>query len=79
MELTLTENEMWYVKAVIRRGIAQLEETIENCKRLADEARDPENACPEWAADSMDNQRAYTEQLLRETRQYLPDELLTDS
>ena len=63
----------FYVRSAIHRGIAAVEDTIENGKKLLELER--EKDLPSWAVESMEGMIAYHEQLLREMKQFIPEAL----
>ena len=74
MQIELNENQAWYVKSAIHRGMHGLEEQIASAKHtlanLSDDA--PMRGT---IVDMLTNMTSYNEQLLREMRQYIPEEL----
>jgi len=65
----MDENERYYVRAAVGRGMMQLERDIEEGKRYL--ATDP----PATFRQSIEGMVAYNEQMLREMKQYIPEEL----
>lgn len=74
MQIELNDNQLWYVKSAIHRGMHGLEEQIAQAKHtlanLSDDA--PMRGT---IVDMLQNMTAYNEQLLREMEQYIPEEL----
>ena len=73
--MELNENQLWYVRAAIHRGIAAVEQQIEDAERTMASVTD-DTPARGTILDMCRNMKAYNEQLLREMRQYIPEELV---
>lgn len=74
MQIELSENESWYVRAAIHRGIQAVEQQIEDAKRTM-ESVTQDTPARGTILEMCRNMTAYNEQLLREMRQFIPEEL----
>lgn len=70
-EVTITENEAWYVRAMVSRGMDAIEEQIETTfKELA---KHPE--VPKSIIASLEGIVGYNKQMLDEARKFIPESL----
>lgn len=67
--MELNDNQQWYVRSMVIRGIMALEDNIAEGKKYLE--TDP----PETFRQSVEGMVAYSEQLLREAKDYIPEEL----
>lgn len=72
--MDLNDNQLWYVRAAIHRGIAAVEQQIEDAQRTMDSVTE-DTPARGTILDMCRNMKAYNEQMLREMRQYIPEEL----
>lgn len=73
--MNLNENEQWYVRAAVHRGIAAVEQQIEDVQRMIDSVTEDTPARGTILAGCR-NMKAYNEQMLREMKQYIPEEFI---
>jgi hypothetical protein len=72
--MDLNDNQLWYVKSAIHRGMHSLEEQIAQAKHTI--ANMPDDAYARGTMiEMLTNMTSYNEQLLSEMRQYIPEEL----
>ena len=67
--MELNENELWYVRSMVHRGMAAVRQSIEDGERYL--ATDP----PATFRESVRGMNAYHRQLLQEAEQYIPEKL----
>lgn len=70
----MNENELWYVKSAIHRGMNALEQGIADAHRTLSTVTD-ETPARGTIMEVCRNVISYNEQLLREMKQYIPAEL----
>jgi hypothetical protein len=72
--MELGGNAQWYVTAAVSRGIASVQKQIDDAESVI--ASLPQDAPMRGTMiDSMEGMIAYHRQMLREMKQYIPEEL----
>lgn len=72
-DVVLPAEAVWYVRSMVARGIKELEDSIEECAKLAAKT---DGDVPAWAKQSLAGAVAYNRQLLSEARKAIPDSFL---
>lgn len=72
--MDLNDNQLWYVRAAIRRGMDSVQQQIDDATDTI-EKLSPDSEMRATIVNMMENMRAYNEQMLREMKQYIPEEL----
>jgi hypothetical protein len=68
-DVVLPANSVWYVRAMVNRGLKAVEDSVEECVKLA---ANPDENVPSWAVDQLHGAVSYNQQLLREARAAIP-------
>lgn len=74
MQIELNDNELWYVKSAVYRGIHSLEESIAQAEHTVQNLAD-DSPMRGTIVEMLTNMTSYNKQLLREMEQYIPEEL----
>lgn len=70
-DITLDENARWYVRSMVFRGMQSIESDIAEGRKYLEG-----DQVPATFRASIEGMIAYQEQLLREAKQYIPENLL---
>jgi hypothetical protein len=74
MQIELNDNQLWYVKSAIHRGVRSLEESIAEAEHTIQNLSD-DAPMRGTIVEMLTNMTSYNKQLLREMEQYIPEEL----